>query len=76
MNHFFISVILSISGRKICTYAFIDSGATNSHISDSFVTRNSIPRRSLPNSIPITAIDGRPLASGFVSHEVYTPMYF
>lgn len=71
-NHFFISVVLNISGRNIRTYAFLDSGATGSHISESFVTRHSISRRTLPTAVPVTAVDGRPLASGFMTQEVYT----
>ena len=58
MNHFFISIILHLMDCKIRIYAFIDSGATNSHISDSFVSKHSFPQRQLPVPIPITAVNG------------------
>ena len=57
MNHFFISIILHLMDCKIRTYTFIDSGATNSHISDSFVSKHSFPQHQLPIPIPITADD-------------------
>ena len=58
MNHFFISITLHLMDRKIHTYAFIDSGATNSHISDSFVSKHSFSQCQLPVPVPITAVDG------------------
>ena len=56
-NHFFVAIILHFMDHKIRTYAFIDSGATNSHIYDSFVSKHSLPRRQLPVPIPITALN-------------------
>ena len=60
--------------HKIRTYTFIDSGATNSHISDSFVSKHSLPRRQLPIPIPITALNGRPLSSGLLTHEIFSTL--
>ena len=74
MNHFFISIILHLMDCKICTYTFIDSGATNSHISDSFVSKHSFPRHWLPIPIPITAVDRRPLSSGLLTHKVFSTL--
>lgn len=74
-NHFFISVTLAIAGRKIRTYAFLDSGATGSHVSESFVKKHSLPRHTLPTPIPIKTVDGRPLASGFMSQELVTGLH-
>ena len=56
-NHFFISITLHLMDHKIRTYTFVDSGATNSHISDSFVSKHSFPQHQLPVPVPITAVD-------------------
>ena len=60
--------------RKIRAYAFIDSGATNSHISNSFISKHSLPQRQLPIPIPITAVDGQPLFSGLLTHEIFSTL--
>ena len=72
-DHFFIPVTLSFPNHSnINTYAFIDSGATNSHISETFVRRHSIPKKMKTESIPIYTVDDRPLASGLLTHDVIT----
>ena len=74
MNHFFVSIILHLMDRKIRTYTFIDSGATNSHISDSFVSKHSFPQCWLPIPIPITAVNRQPLSSGLLTHEIFSTL--
>ena len=45
--HFFIPITLSFPKQKpISTYAFVDCGATNSHILDAFVDQHSLPWRA------------------------------
>jgi hypothetical protein len=69
--HFFIPIELSFPGRKrIMTFAFIDSGTTNPHISEKFASRHSLPRSQKSMPIPIYAIDHRPLNSGLLTHDV------
>ena len=69
--HFFIPITLSFPKRKdISTYAFIDCGATGSHISDAFVKRHSLPKKAKTASVPIYTIDDRPLSSGLLTHDV------
>ena len=70
-DHFFISIVLSFPSHKpIHTYALVDCGATNSFISLSFANRHSLPRRLKDAPVPITAVDDRPIATGFVTHDV------
>ena len=72
-DHFFIPIVLSFPNRSsIKTYAFIDSGSTNSHISDTFVHRHSLPKKMRTDPVPIFTIDDRPLASGLLTHDVIT----
>lgn len=73
--HFFIPITLSFPKRScIKTYAFVDSGATGSHISHSFVHRHSLPLSVKPQPIPIFTIDERPLSSGLMTHDVKTSL--
>ncbi|SGZ31712.1 BQ5605_C045g12237 [Microbotryum silenes-dioicae] len=48
----------------------IDSGATSLFIDDSFVSRHGLVRRPHSTPIPLFVIDGRPIASGHVTHFV------
>ncbi|KZV59402.1 hypothetical protein PENSPDRAFT_556484, partial [Peniophora sp. CONT] len=41
-------------------------------ISDSFAQRHSLPRILKDVPVPITAVDGRPIAGGLVSHNIIT----
>ncbi|SCZ91572.1 BZ3500_MvSof-1268-A1-R1_Chr1-2g01497 [Microbotryum saponariae] len=50
--------------------ALIDSGATSLFIDDSFVSRHGLVRRPHSTPIPLFVIDGRPIASGHVTHFV------
>ncbi|SCZ91722.1 BZ3500_MvSof-1268-A1-R1_Chr5-1g07630 [Microbotryum saponariae] len=50
--------------------ALIDSGATSLFIDDSFVSRHGLVRRPYSTPIPLFVIDGRPIASGHVTHFV------
>ena len=78
MNHFFISITLQLMDCKIHTYSFIDCGAMNFHISNYFVSKNSLPWQQLPSPIPITAVDKWLLSSGLVTHKIFPGlhMYF
>ena len=56
-NHFFVSITLHLMDHKFHTYALVDSEATNSHISDSFASKHSLPQHQLSIPIPITAVN-------------------
>ena len=71
--HFFIAITLSFPKQNpISTYAFIDSGATGSHISDTFITWHSLIKRAKIAPVPIFTIDDQPLSSGLLTHDVIT----
>lgn len=70
-DHFFVLVSLSFPNKKLVrTYALVDSGATASCISLAFANCHGLPRRLKDVPIPITAVDDRPIASGYVTHDV------
>ena len=70
-DHFFVSVSLSFPKHKtIHTYALIDSGATNSCVSLAFCDLYGLPRRLKNSPVPIRAVDDRPIASGYVTHDL------
>lgn len=74
-DHFFVPIVLEFPNRKpIHTHALVDSGATASCVSLAFANRHSLPRRLKDESIPITAVDGRPIATGLVTHDVVTSL--
>lgn len=70
-NHFFISLSLHFPGRKpLNTFTFIDCGATDSVMSDTFVQRHSLPLTLHDEPTPVYTVDNRPLSSGLVTHDV------
>ena len=74
-DHFFVSVSLSFPNKKtIHTYALIDSGATNSCISLAFCDRHGLARRPKSSPVPIRAVNDRPIASGYVTHDLPTSL--
>lgn len=74
-RHLFISVTLIFPNRKpVKTYAFIDSGATDCFISETFVRRHSLPSCVKTSPVPVLAADGRPLVSGLVTRDVNTQL--
>ncbi|QRV99185.1 Transposon Tf2-1 polyprotein [Ceratobasidium sp. AG-Ba] len=74
-GHFFVPVSLVLPDRaSILTHAFLDSGATLSHISSIFVSSLSLPTTRLKNPQLIHTIDDRLLLSGALTHEVRTSL--
>jgi hypothetical protein len=63
--------IASTSGGipSIDTLALIDSGATACFVDKGFAVRHKLPLRRKSRPVDVEAIDGRPLASGKVTHE-------
>jgi transposase InsO family protein len=63
--------IASASGGtpSINTLALIDSGATACFVDREFAARHKLPLRRKSRPVAVEAIDGRPLASGKVTHE-------
>jgi hypothetical protein len=75
-DHFFIPCVLHFPGRKVIkTYAFVDCGASLSHISSSFTKEHCLPLRVKPVTIPIYTVDDRPLSSGSLTHDVVPLTY-
>ena len=71
--HFFIAITLSFPKQKpISTYAFIDSGATGSHILDTFFIQHSLIKQAKITPMPIFTIDDQPLSSGLLTHDMIT----
>lgn len=69
-DHLFLPITLSFPNRKpISTFAFLDSGATRSHISESFVSVHSVPTRRLDVPQIVHTVDDRPLLSGALTDE-------
>lgn len=74
-NHFFISITLSFPNCKpIHMFALVDCGATSSCISNAFARRHSLPCRLKDVPVPILAVDGCPIDSGLVTHDVVTQL--
>lgn len=75
-EHFFIPISLHFPNRKaVHTFALVDSGATDSCISLSFANHHHLPRRLKDEPIPIRAVDDRPIATGFVTHDIITSLH-
>lgn len=74
-DHLYLPITLSFPNRtSVQTYALVDSGATRSFISQPFLFRHNLPRRSLPSPLTAYAVDGRTLSSGPVTHECITSL--
>ncbi len=66
-KHLSISVLLN---GQLSAQALIDSGASDSFIDSSFALQNGLKltKKSVPVSVQV--IDGRPISSGLITHEV------
>ena len=74
-NHFLFLLLYILWIKNIHTYAFIDSGATNSHILNSLVSKHSLSWHHLPIPVRITAVNGWPLCSGLLMHKVLSTLH-
>ena len=68
-QHIVIACTLSFGDTHIQTRALIDCGASDfSFVDDEFARRHRIPLTPLPEPRPLEVIDGRPIASGDITH--------
>jgi RNase H-like domain found in reverse transcriptase/Reverse transcriptase (RNA-dependent DNA polymerase)/Integrase zinc binding domain/Integrase core domain/Chromo (CHRromatin Organisation MOdifier) domain len=68
-KHLVVACTLSFAGKSIRTYALIDSGATGlAFIDQDFACFHEIPLTALSKSLALEVIDGRPIASGKITH--------
>ena len=68
-QHIVIACTLSFGDAHIQTRALIDCGASGfSFVDDEFTRRHRIPLTLLPEPRPLEVIDGRPIASGDITH--------
>jgi len=63
------NVSLSFICLNLQTSALIDSGASACFIDEDFVKLHNISLVKKPYPVPVEVIDGRPLASGHITHE-------
>jgi len=68
-QHLIIPVAVINGQRRIATHAMLDSGASNSFINASFVREHHIPTARLDREVPVYVIDGRPIATGSITHR-------
>lgn len=68
-EHIILPAILEINGKKLPTFALLDSGATSSFINQTLVTENNLPSIKKKEPRILEVIDGRPISSGNVTHE-------
>ena len=68
-EHFCVPVTIYHGGRQFKTFAMIDSGAANSFVNPTFIQSANIPsiKREVPREARV--IDGRPIASGAITHH-------
>jgi hypothetical protein len=52
----------------------VDSGASASCILDKFTLQHSLPCALRNTPSPVTIVDGRPIASGYVTHDMVAPL--
>ena len=64
-----LSVNIVIRGVSIPTSALVDSGAASSFIHTTFVHRHSIDLQLKASPQKLEVVDGRPIASGAITHE-------
>ncbi|KAF8750332.1 hypothetical protein RHS01_09473 [Rhizoctonia solani] len=70
LPHFYVPLVLSVPGSNpISTYGFLDSGASCSHISESFALAHSLPTRRLDIPQIVHTVDNRPLLSGALTDK-------
>lgn len=68
-EHIILPVRIVVDGVVRSTFALLDSGATNSFIDMAFASSVCIPLRSKAVPRALSVIDGRPIASGAITHE-------
>ena len=68
-DHLVIPIILNHEYVIIQTQAMIDSGATSSFIDTNFIKEHNLPLERKSSPIPLYVIDGRPVASGEITHN-------
>lgn len=68
-----VDIIISSPTRTLPLRAMIDSGATGNFIHSRVVQRYGLKLKRLSEPMPISVIDGRPIASGRLTHEA-TPI--
>jgi transposase InsO family protein len=68
-KHLVVSCTLSYLNTSLRTYALIDSGATGfAFVDQGFADHHDIPVTPLKQPIHLEVIDGRPIASGKITH--------
>ena len=68
-EHLIVTCTLSNCEEKIRTHALIDTGATGfSFIDENFASHHHLPLLPLKNPRKLEVIDGRPIASGVITH--------
>ena len=68
-RHLVVTCSISFGDSVIQTYALIDCGATGfCFVDESFVRHHSLPRIPLNKPRSLEVIDGRPIASGDITH--------
>ena len=68
--HFTLETTLEQRSKIVSpAIAMIDSGATGSFISESFARKHWLKTSLKRHPVALTVIDGRPIASGLVTHE-------
>ena len=55
--------------HRVLAYALLDSGSNSCFMDREFALKHSIILKKLPCPIPVTVIDGRPIASGNILEE-------
>ena len=69
-NHLLIPVTVETHGRKIRTYAMIDSGATGNFVNEKFVEKNKLETSLLSVPRTLNVVDGRPISSGMITRNL------
>ncbi len=61
---------VSHTNLSVTTHALLDSGATTCFISSKFAAQNSLPLVPRLSPLAVSNVEGRPLVSGPITHEV------
>lgn len=69
-EHIVIDVVLKIKDKTIHTVAMLDSGAMSNFIDIEFCLNNQLTLDKKNNPIEILTVDGSPISSGRVTHDV------
>uniref|UniRef100_A0A3B3QH18 ribonuclease H n=1 Tax=Paramormyrops kingsleyae TaxID=1676925 RepID=A0A3B3QH18_9TELE len=62
-------VHLQFGHKRVKTSAFIDSGAAGNFIDQTYAKQLGVELEALPQPVPITAVDGRPLTTSPITHQ-------